>query len=215
MLSAAHQIADLIRTRASNGGAHVVGLSEGAQTLVQLLATAPEFVRTAIVSSALVRPIPGTGWASNPAVLGFSHATSIALMRNSDWWIRLNMRSAAGVPDAYFDDFRESFRTLSKDGFVDLMRANQTFRLPAGLDHVQARVLVVCGRREYGAMRGSTTDIASAIPGAVACEVVHARRLSRAQEHNWNMNEPELFNTMVRRFIAASPLPKALVPVGA
>jgi len=215
MLSAARQVADLIRARANGGRAHVVGLSEGAQTVVQLLATAPEVVHTAIVSSALVRPIPGTGWASNPAMLALAYTTSIAALRGSDWWIRTNMRSAAGVPDAYFDDFRESFRTLSKDAFVDLMRANQTFRLPAGLERVEARVLAVCGRREYEAMRRSTADIAAAVPGAVACEVVHARKLSLAQEHNWNMNEPELFNEMVRDFIAARPLPKALVPVGA
>jgi pimeloyl-ACP methyl ester carboxylesterase len=213
MLSAAQQVADLIRARASGGRADVVGLSEGAQTLVQLLATAPELVRTGIVSSALVRSIPGTGWASNPAVLGFTYATSIAMLRGSDSWIRLNMRSAAGVPDAYFDDFRETFRTLSKSGFVDLMRANQTFRLPAGLEHVKARVLAVCGHREYEAMRRSTVDIAAAIPGACAYEVVHTRRLSLAQEHNWNMNEPELFNEMVRDFIAARPLPKALTPL--
>jgi len=213
MLSAARQIADLIRARANGGVAHVVGLSEGAQTVVQLLATAPELVQTAIISSALVRPIPGTGWASNPAVLGFTYATSIALPRDSDWWIRWNMRSAAGVPDAYFDDFRGSFRTLSKEGFVNLMRANQTFRLPAGLDRVQARVLVVCGRHEYKAMRRSAADIAGAIPGALACEVVHSRRLSLAQEHNWNMNEPALFNEMLRDFIAAKSLPAAFVSI--
>jgi len=215
MPSAAEQIADLIRTRAHGGRAHVVGLSEGAQTLVQLLATAPEIVETAIVSSALARPIPGTGWASLPTVLAFTYTMSIALPRNSDWWIRWNMHSAAGVPDAYFDEFRETFRTLSKDGFVSLMRANQTFRVPASLDRVQTRVLAVCGRHEYQAMRRSTIDIANAIPGALACEVVHSRKMSLAQEHNWNMNEPELFNQMVRDFIAAKPLPAALVPMDA
>jgi len=213
MLSAAQQVAELIHARANDGHAHVVGLSEGAQTLVQLLATSPELVRTAIISSALVRPIPGTTWASNRAMLAFAYTTSVALPRNSDWWIRLNMRSAAGVPDAFFDDFRESFRTLSKEGFVDLMRANQTFRLPDGLERVRGRVLAVCGRGEYKAMRRSTTEIGNAIPGATACEVVHTRRLSLAQEHNWNMNEPALFNEMVRDFIADKPLPAALVSI--
>jgi hypothetical protein len=170
-------------------------------------------VRSAIASSALVLPIPGAGWASSPGVLGFTYATSIAPLRNSDWWIRLNMHSAAGVPDAYFDDFRGSFRALSKSGFVNLMLANQTFRLPAGLQHVRARVLAVCGHREYESMRRSTADIAAAIPGASACEVVHTRKLSLAQEHNWNMTEPELFNETIRDFIEGRPLPEALVPI--
>src|SRR5512136_2082835 len=57
----AERIANLIRTRAHGGKAHVVGLSEGAQITVALLALAPELVERAIVSSALVRPLPGTG----------------------------------------------------------------------------------------------------------------------------------------------------------
>ena len=55
----AEKIADLIRTRAHNGKAHVVGLSEGAQITLALLSLAPELIDHAIISSALVRPIPG------------------------------------------------------------------------------------------------------------------------------------------------------------
>ena len=213
MLSAAEQTANLIRTRAHGGRAHVLGLSEGAQVTVQLLAIAPEVVESAIVSSALVRPIAGAGWASSPSMLRLVYDTSIRPLRNNDWWIRTNMRSAASVPDDYFDEFRETFRTLSRDGFVDLMRANQEFRLPAGLDRVRVRVLAVCGQREYAAMRASTADVAAAIPGAEAYAVHHERKMTVAQEHNWNMTDPELFNEMVRDFIAGRPLPKALVPI--
>jgi pimeloyl-ACP methyl ester carboxylesterase len=211
--AAASQVAELIRTRAHRGVAHVVGLSEGAQVVVQLLADAPEVVASAIASSALVLPIKGAGWASNPGVLGFTYATSIAPLRNNDWWIRTNMRSSAGVPDAYFEDFRETFRTLSKSGFVHLMVANQEFRLPSGLDRVTARVLAVCGHGEYEVMRRSTADVAAAIPGAQACEVFHAGKMSLAQEHNWNMTTPELFTEMVRAWIAGSPLPEAIRPL--
>jgi len=213
MASAAKQVADLVRAHATGGPVHVVGLSEGAQTVVQLLAMEPKLFETAIVSSALVRPIAGASWASSPSVLGLTYTMSIEWPRSWDWWIRLNMRSAAGVPDAYFDDFRASFRALSKSGFINLMRANQTFRLPAGLEHVRARVLAVCGQREYNSMRRSTADVAEAIPGALAREVVHTRKLSLAQEHNWNMTAPELFNMTIRDFIEARPLPKELVSV--
>lgn len=213
MPAAAAQVADLIRSRAHGGVAHVVGLSEGAQVVVQLLADAPEVVASAIASSALVFPIKGAGWASSPTVLGLTYDTSIGPLRNWDWWVRTNMRSAAGVPDAYFDDFRQSFRTLTKSGFVDLMVANQTFRLPAGLDRVSAPVLAVCGHGEYEAMRRSTVAVAAAIPGAQACEVVHEVKMSLAQEHNWNMTAPELFNAMVRAFVTGGTLPGAIRPL--
>ena len=50
MASAAAQVADLVRTQSHGGRAHVVGLSEGAQVAVQLLADAPEVVLSAIAS---------------------------------------------------------------------------------------------------------------------------------------------------------------------
>src|SRR5512140_146865 len=48
-------VEEIIRTQAHGGKAHVVGLSEGAQILVALLAKSPELVNHAVVSSALVR----------------------------------------------------------------------------------------------------------------------------------------------------------------
>jgi pimeloyl-ACP methyl ester carboxylesterase len=213
MLSAAEQVIELIGSRAASV-VHVVGLSEGAQVALQLLALEPRLATTAILSSALVRPITGARWASSPIVLGLTYTTSIAWLRGWDWWVRTNMRSAAGVPDAYFGEFREGFRTLSKAGFVDLMRANQMFRLPDGLDAVATRVLAVCGRREYAVMRQSACDIAAAIPGSRACEVVHEGGRTVAQEHNWNMTAPALFNAMVRAFTSERPLPGALVQAG-
>lgn len=214
MANAAEQIAELIRTRAG-GHVHVVGLSEGAQVAVQLLATAPGLVETAIVSSALVHPIEGAGWASSPGVLRWTYRTSIAPLRNANWWIRMNMRSAAGVPDAYFDDFRETFRTLSEGGFVDLMVANQAFRLPDGLERVTARVLAVCGAGEYDVMKRSTADIAAAIPGALAREVRHPGKLTLAQQHNWSMTAPETFTAMVRAWIEGGELPVELEEIRA
>jgi len=212
MASAAGQVADLIRSRAHGGVAHVVGLSEGAQVGVELLATAPDVVPTALLSSPLVRPIPG-GSLMTPGVVRWSYRLSVAPLRGSDWWIRLNMRSAAGVPDAYFPEFRESFRTLTESGFVDLMIANQRYRLPAGLGQAQTRTLVVAGANEYQAMRDSVRDVAAALPNGTARLVRHPGKMSLAQEHNWNMTAPDLFNSLVRVWIAGDPLPVELIEV--
>jgi len=83
----------------------------------------------------------------------------------------------------------------------------------AAMLYPDRRVLAVCGHREYDSMRRSTADGAEAIPGALALEVVHTRKLSLAQEHNWNMTEPELFNQTIRGFVEGRPLPKELVPI--
>lgn len=209
---AAERVAALIRTRAHGGRAHVVGLSEGAQVTVALLATAPEVIDHAVVSSALVRPIRGARMMS-PGVIRWSYRLSVAPFRNVGWWARLNMKRAAGVPDEYYPQFRETFRELTESGFTNLMVENQQFRIPPGLDRVTAPTLIVVGKGEYAAMRGSALDLAAAIPGSRAAQVVHGRKLTVAEEHNWNLVAPDLFTECVRAWIADQPLPAALEPL--
>ena len=52
---AAAKIAEMIRERAHGGKAHVAGLSLGAQTLIHLLAVAPEVVTSAFATGTLAR----------------------------------------------------------------------------------------------------------------------------------------------------------------
>jgi pimeloyl-ACP methyl ester carboxylesterase len=208
----AELIADLIRTRAHGGRAHVVGLSEGAQVAVALLATAPERVDHAIISSALVRPSRGAGL-MGPGLVRWSFRLFAAPLRNSEWWTRLNMKRAAGVPDEYYPQFRQTFQELTESGFTNVIIENQRFRLPPGLDRVLAPTLIVVGRHEYDSMRASARDLTAAIPGSRACEVVHSQKMSLAEEHNWNLTAPDLFTTMVRTWIADQELPGALQPL--
>ncbi len=210
----AELVAELIRTRAHGGRAHVVGLSEGAQTTVALLAIAPDLVDHAVVSSALVRPVRGAGMVG-PGLIRWSFRLSVAPFRNNGWWTRLNMKRAAGVPDSYYPQFRQTFRELTESGFTNAMIENQRFRVPPGLEGVTAPTLIVVGSREYGAMRDSARDLAAAIPGSRACEVVHARKMSVAEEHNWNLTAPDLFTQMVRAWITGQELPAALQPLQA
>lgn len=205
----AERVADLIRTRAHGGRAHVVGLSEGAQITVALLASAPELVERAILSSALVRPIRGAGL-MRPGLIAWSYRLSVAPFKNVGWWTRLNMKRAAGIPDEYYPQFNRTFGELTESGFTNVMVENQRFRVPRGLERVTAPTLIVVGRREYGAMRDSARDLAAAIPGSRAFEVVHARKMSVAEVHNWNLTAPDLFTEMVRAWITDQPLPTAL-----
>ncbi len=208
----AAMIAELIRARGLGGRAHLVGLSEGAQVVLALLASAPEVVDRAIVSSALVRPIPGAGLMTAGMVRA-SARLFIDPFKEVDWWIRVNMKYSAGVPDSYYPQFRETFRSLTADGFTNVMMENQRFRLPAGLEKVQVPTLVVAGKGEYAAMRQSVSDVARALPRGRGFLVAHAQRMSLAEQHNWSMTTPELFTAMVRAWLMDQPLPKALVAV--
>ena len=208
----AEQIAELIRTRAHGGKAHVVGLSEGAQITVALLAFGSELVNRAVVSSALVRPIPGASLMT-PQLIALSYRWTVPPFKNIEWWVRLNMKYAAGVPEKYYPQFSRTFRELTESGFTNVMLENQRFRLPQGLERVNVPTLIVVGKREYAAMRQSAHDLANAIPSAQAFEVNHTRKMSLAEEHNWNLSTPDLFTQTIRAWINDQPLPSALQPL--
>lgn len=207
MALAAEKVAELIRTQAHGGKASVVGLSEGAQTTVQLLASAPEVVEKAIVSSALLIPVPGLGWAKSPALLAWSYRVSIPPFRNADWWIRLNMKYSAGIPEAFYPEFKKDFQEMTESEFVNVVLVNQNFRLPSGLDRVTAPTLVLAGRKEYPAMKQSVRDLVAALPNARGGLVNLGNKSSMAKEHNWALTAPELFSATVRAWIENQQLP--------
>jgi pimeloyl-ACP methyl ester carboxylesterase len=195
---AAARVADLICTKAQGGCAHVVGLSLGAQTLVQLLSQSPEVVDQAIVSGALTRPLPGMSLIRLMAQMYWP-------FRNAAWLIRLNMRQL-GIPDRFFDEVRADTRTLTLDAFVHITTANATFRTPSNLSRVNVPTLVLVGQKEIKRMHESAQDLAQAIPAAKGYVVAGAI-------HNWSMQLPELFGDVVRAWFGGRELPKELRPL--
>lgn len=210
---AAQRVADLIRSRAHGGTAHVVGLSLGAQVGVSLLSQAPEAVETAVISSALLRPLP-LNWLYSPGMLRASYRYGVTPFQKSDYYARLNMKYSAGLPDQYFPQFREAFRSYTEAAFVHQMTANMSFRKPAGLERAQAPVLVIVGKKEYAAMQRSACDLVAALPNARGMTVSHTGRWSLAEEHNWSMKAPDLFAAAVRSWVSGQPLPAELEPLG-
>jgi len=135
---------------------------------------------------------------------------SIPPFKASNWWIRLNMKYAAGIPDEYYPSFKKCFQEMTESEFVNLMSANQRFRLPTGLEKVTAPALVLAGRKEYAAMKQSVRDLVSILPDAKGGLVSLGEKATRTQEHNWAMTAPELFAETVRAWIEEKPLPAAI-----
>jgi pimeloyl-ACP methyl ester carboxylesterase len=208
----ANLISELIDARAHEKKANVIGLSEGAQVAVALLALAPEKVDHSIISSALVKPIPGA-WLLAPWLVGLSFRMSVPPFKNIDWWIRLNMKYAAGVPDNYYPQFKKTFQELTESGFVNVVVENQKFRIPQGLEKVKAPTLILVGKQEYSAMRQSARDLVAAIPSSKGYEVTHKKKVSLAEDHNWSLSDPELFTRTIRSWLNDQPLPSELLPI--
>lgn len=192
---AAARVADLIRAKAHGGRAHVVGLSLGAQTTVQLLSQSPEVIDHAVISGALVRSIPGVGLTRLMTQLYWP-------FKDAAWLIRANMKSY-GIPDKYFAEFAADTKAMTLESFVRVTTANATFRVPPHLDRVTVPTLLLVGQKELKLMHDSTRDLLRAMPSAQGYVVANAI-------HNWTMQLPDLFTQTVRAWITDRALPTTL-----
>ena len=195
---AAERVAELIREKAHGGRAHVVGISLGGQTVVQLLAQAPDVVDHAMASGTLVRGFPGL-WMIRPML--WLSMPFIA----QPWMIRANMRNF-GAPEEFYEPFRQDMQHTTLDALAHIYEENFRFHLPAGLDRVTAPVLVVAGQKELKAIHDSARDLVKAIPGAKGYVVAGGM-------HTWNFQFPDLFAQTVRAWTQDQPLPAGLVPL--
>jgi pimeloyl-ACP methyl ester carboxylesterase len=208
MAEAAKSVAGLIRARAHGGTAHVVGLSLGAQVLVLLLSQSPDVVGSAVISSALLHPLPGSSLGVYSAFSAKAvYWSAIAPLKGWDAWIRLNMKYSAGIPDAFFNDFKHDFRQLNPDNWANVMVENARFRIPPGLGHVKSPVLVLAGQGEYQVMRKSAQDLVDALPNATFLPIPAEPGWSLAQQHNWALTAPDRFACIVREWVHQTKIP--------
>jgi len=207
---AANLAAGLVRQQAHGGKAVVVGLSEGAQTVVQMLASTPDVIERAVVSSALLLPMGGLGWLYKPKILAWMFRLSVPPFHNNEWWMRLNMKYSAAIPEEFFPQYKANFQIMTESQFVNLILENQKFRLPAGLEKTTVPTLVIAGKREYEVVRESARQLAAALPDARAMVLDLGAGSSMRKEHNWAMNAPDLFAQTVRNFIRGGELPGEL-----
>jgi pimeloyl-ACP methyl ester carboxylesterase len=210
IVDAARRIAELIHERAHGACAHVIGLSEGAQIIVQLLGSTPEVVDHAIISSALLHPLPGLGLLG-PRALALIFRLFAAPFQDSDTYVRLNMRYGNALPEQYFNEVREDTRRMTAESFTHMLLENQRFRMPAGLDQVQVPALIVAGQHELAIMRRSARELAAALPAGQGYLVTFGKRA--AEEHCWNLQRPELFNAVTCAWLTDQPLPPGLLPL--
>jgi pimeloyl-ACP methyl ester carboxylesterase len=194
--NAAEQVAELIRTRAHGGRAHVVGLSLGAQTTIELLSQTPDLIDRAVASGPLMRPLPGIGTTN-------LMAKSYWPFRNMKWLVKWNMQGL-GVPAEYFEEFRKDTAALTIDGFVRMTMANGNNHVPPNLPAVTVPTLLLVGEKELKIMKESVRDLLAVMPSAQGYVVTGAI-------HNWSMQLPDLFAQAVRAWITGQALPSALV----
>ena len=78
-----------------------------------------------------------------------------------------------------------------------ILRENLLFELPEGLERIKSPVLVMTGEKDYKIIKESADELINIIP---ISEGYIAPKLG----HIWNLEDPILFNRVLRRWIKDS-----------
>ncbi|RVX68662.1 hypothetical protein B0A52_07089 [Exophiala mesophila] len=198
---AAELVADLIREHAHGGRAHVVGLSMGGFTALELGKSHPEVVQSLWVTGAA----PFEGWFIWMAQhSGFVYHTINVLVNWIPTWANLKISAWSGlqVPPELVDAQRKNLaRDTVRDVYTSIL--NMTSE---EIEKISVRTLTVAGGRQD--QFDATTKMGQVLkvqnPASKAVVVKDAM-------HAWNLQFPELFAKGVRAWIEEAPLPAEFV----
>lgn len=195
----ADTLAHLIRERAHDQRAHVVGLSLGGIVGTVLAARHPDVVRSVFVTGAAVRGVRGPVRA-----LGLAQ---LRLWARRGYWYGL--ARAYRLPADSVDEFvttglgidRGSARRLMHEIYDGVPAATLD-----GLRSLDAPLLAIAGEREHRAVRAALPDIAGRAPHG-------ATGLAPGMHHVWSAEDPDLFHRVLAHWLAhAEPSPELLNP---
>lgn len=194
----ADKVAALIRERATDGQAHLVGLSLGGHVALLLLERHTAVVNRAIISGVTAAPMP------NRHLLK-PQVWMMSAIRKSRWIVN-RQAQALGLPPAQQADFTANFLTMSMSTYQRIVEEAVAYRVSPALAQVNTPTLLVAGSRESAIILDAVRVIARLMPNAQG-------RLAPNVGHGWNVQAPELFNATVRAWITGANLPNRLQTV--
>ena len=199
--SAAKQVIELIKETAHNGNAHLVGMSIGAQVILQIINDAPEMVDHAFISSVLVnKTTPSDTFLELFNYLLDAHIPIKDHHLSIGSYIR-----CYGIPKNERKNFMKSTRGIKPNSARDILKENILFKMPDKLDKADTPVLIIAGEKDFTIIKKSACELSSKLTNSRAF-------LTPEVGHVWNMENPELFNEVLRSYLAGF-LPDNLIEV--
>jgi len=191
----AHQIAELIESHATNGRAHIVGLSLGAYIGLLLIEHHASLVESAILSGITASPIPYR------FLLG-PQLWLISVSKKSRKSLEKQAKYLNLAPDEQVA-FVENFMKMSMRTYRTIYEEVAGFQASLALGKVLVPTLICAGGKESKAILQAVHMLPEILPDAKGCILPEFG-------HGWNLEAPELFNAMVRAWINHEPLPREL-----
>ena len=192
------RVIQLIRERALNGRAHLVGLSLGGSIGINLLGKAPDLVDHAIIDGTGVIPFRSTPLLSAGFFL-------VQPFLKADFFIR-SIADRLNISENDYTQFRDDFRRMSPSAFRRSFYQGMELRPPTGMERVTCRTLFVAGSEEFSRFHKSNRMMCQIMPNA-ECRVVPGLG------HSWLFQNPDLHLRMVYAWITDQELPTELTPL--
>lgn len=197
--NAAEEVIGIIKKHAHDGKAHLVGMSLGAQVVLQILNMAPDVVDHAFISGAVVN--------KNPSSETFLELLDYLIRiyvpaKNDNLTVGSYIRSY-GIPKDLIKKFKESTYLIRFESAENILRESILFNIPPNLENADNSVLVMAGEKDYRVIKEHARDLADILPNSKAY-------LAPGVGHMWNIESPELFNQVLRLWITKQSLPNSL-----
>lgn len=186
----AELIIDLIKNNAHNEKAHLVGISLGAQIILQILNKAPEVADHVLISGT---PVNCTKPTENFLKL-FNYLMKVYIpVKNDNLIIGSYIRSYS-IPKNLIKKFKESNYLINEESAERIIREHLLFQMPLNLEKVEIPVLVMAGEKDYQFIKESTRKLIYTLPTSESY-------LAPKVGHMWNIENKELFNQILRSWI--------------
>jgi pimeloyl-ACP methyl ester carboxylesterase len=191
----ASQIAAVIRALATKGRAHVVGLSLGGHVALVLLEQHADVLDRVVISGVTAAPMP------NRALLPVQLWLMSGLLKRR-WFVRAQARSLQLTPDMQ-SAFTDNVLAMSIQAYRRIWEEAVHYHVPDSLRTAITATLITAGSRESKVITQAVVAISNLMPNAQG-------RFAPGLGHGWNIEDPDLFSTMIRAWITDSPLPHRL-----
>ena len=184
----AQELIDLIETERAGRTVHIIGFSIGAQIALEMLNLAPHLAQTAMVNSALLRPM---AWAK--PFIRPSIRITMPLIRNRAF-AKMQAKQLY-LDEEYFDRYYEDSVKMKAGTLIDMLRENLSFTIPKGVSNSSTSILATAGMKERNSVIQSAKQLTALRPDW-HCLLVPGIG------HGFPIARPDLFNQTVEKWLA-------------
>lgn len=193
MKRCAEELIGLVEEAGKGKKVNVIGFSLGAQVTVEMLGIKPELVDTAIINSALVKPMSLRKWIKPTMALTFP------LVKNRVF-SKLQAKELY-IGEEYFERYYEESCQMKQGTLISILEENMSFEIPDSFGKATARMLVTVGEKEKAIMKKSAMDLVKSNPRCTGMIIPNVG-------HGLSFAQPDYFNQMVEEWIHDESLPK-------